>query len=213
MMTTESTDRPASLGRLLGVAWRRGGPSERFFVAMIYAAVPLVILILWSLAIGSVTGLLMPYETGVVVIWGFLIGFFQQAMLRPIYSPAALRELARVSSGPIAPENLRELARYLEANSENGHLPGEIALGLAHWIAFYGILLVGIVLTVVLEPTLGIWILLVYPALVVPVCFALWRGYRRRVSRFYDEMEKEGYRVRSHGRRVRHASVTGDLVE
>lgn len=198
-MTTESPGRPASLGRLLGVAWRRGGPPERFFVALIYAAIPLVILILWSMAIGSVTGPLMPYETGVVVIWGFLIGFFQQGMLRPIYSPAALREIARLGIGPVAPEKLWELARYLETNTENGHLQGEMALGLAYWIAFYGLLLAGVALSVVLEPALGIWIFLVYPAVVVPVGFALWRGYRTRVSRFYDEMEKDGYRVRSHG--------------
>jgi hypothetical protein len=152
----------------------------------------------------------MPYETGVVVIWGFLIGFFQQAMLRPIYSPAALRELARLGHGPGDSENYRELAGYLDSCSETGHLPGEIALGLIYWFAFYGILLIGVGLTVVLESALGVWIFLAYPALVVPVCLALWFAYRRRVSRLYDEIERQGYRIRSHRSQVGQSSARDD---
>src|SRR2546428_9926450 len=114
------------------------------------------------------------YEMLSMIVSFLLIGFFSQAHMRPVYSPAALREIARKGIGPRSPESYLNLARYLEDCVERGHLPGEIRLGYISWGIFYTLLFSGILVVHLLFPFFGAVAIVASIAVIGGFGFSFW---------------------------------------
>jgi len=209
---------------LLRIARKFGGRTERTFLALIYLMIPVAAFVFMILSYG--TGWFRnpsydsveAYEMLSMIVSFLLIGFFNQAQMRPVYSPAALREIARKRIGPGSPERWSSLARYLEEWGKRGHLPGEIRLGYISWEIFYTLLFSGIVLVYLLFPFLGRVTVGISATVIGGFGFSFWFRSRRRVSCSTTtlsggDISSARGRIREtvHARYLRPLPVAGDM--
>jgi hypothetical protein len=194
---TDRRIRNPPMASLLKLAAEQGTATERRFVLHLRLILlpPFVLIILTGEAAVHLGWSF--YDVGAVLVGYLALGFYQQAFLRPIYSPSALRSLAQKGWGTSSPRYYSELANYMENNGVDGRLPWVTSWGWAAVGLFYSFLLFGIVLVQIFSVSLGIWSLAVFACLLLPSSYCFWRAYRQRIRRSDKEAEACGYPLKT----------------
>lgn len=184
-----------ALGKLVRLAWKCGAGWEKLFAALSILVFPIGIAIEFVVVREAFRAGWPLWSAAIVVLGTFSLVFFNQAVLRPMYGRRALRILDQRGWGPARPGYYAELARYIERYGQDGRLPWVVRWGLASWLLFYLFIVVGVWLSLALNPFLGVWSLLAYSAVIYPLGFLWWRAYRRRIRLMEEEGERRGYRL------------------
>ncbi len=198
-----------ALGKLLRLAWGSGGGWEKLLAMLVVLAYP-VLLVIVFIEVSRMFHAGWPMW----IMGAFLLGlsslvFFTQSMVRPLYGRRALRILDQRGWGPARPGYYAELARYVQRYGQDGRLPWVVLWGIASWLLFYGFIVLGVWLSLVLNSLLGVWTLLPYVALIYPLGFLWWLAYRRRIHKM--EETENGVATTSSSRP--HAMLVTQTVE
>jgi hypothetical protein len=184
---------------LLRLAWKYGNRSNRLFVLLIGLGPSFGLFLFLPLALTmsadrNYDEALQVMLTGVsgIVTWGA----FQNALYTPLYSPRFWEHGVRNGWVPaVEREYYLELARYQDVRGRNGQLPGDVAWGVAYFLAFLGEVAGSVVSVLLSYPILGRPGFLVFPSIAYPIAMGFWLGYRRRIHRRLERAERDGFRL------------------
>lgn len=178
---------------LLRKAWVLGGARERLFVAMFILVYGIGVLVLLALLWMS-SKAAWPFSTviaALMAVWS--LPAFQQAWLANMYCPRFFREGIREGWLPEDWEYYSELARYAEAHGTRGHLPGDLAWGLAYCGAYFGMIGLGVLVVLAAAPVFGAASWLAFVPIEASVAIGAFVAYGRRSYRVYQEAERRGF--------------------
>jgi hypothetical protein len=179
------------------LAWRYGGPKERFFAVFI----PVAPLISVGVAFGFIiSGMSVDEDIqvlfavlGMVAAWpSVMSALYDSAYSEEWHRQAMERGWIRANER----EYYKELMRFRAECGSGGHSPGQMKWGFAYAVAYVAVSVTATPLVLLLYPSLG-------HSAFVPVLFGtiisflvLGIGYSAHVQHLFRDAETKGYRLR-----------------
>lgn len=189
---------------LMRLAWRYGGPKERFFSVYIPLSPLVSVLVAFALIL---TG--MPSGEGIQILLSSLAVIagwpsVMSAMYDCVYSAEFHRQA--LSQGWVVGKErayYEELLRYRAEYGSQGHSPGQMKWGFAYAFTYFVMATAAAPLTIVLYPALGGTAFTPVLFVFILILLALGIAYSAHVQRLFRSAESKGFHLRELRRAMR----------
>ena len=182
--------------KLIGLAWRYGGRTERRLIsALLFIAIPTLLLPVLIMFLS-----IPPQEIRQVGL-ALIVDFGSTIVLLPAISDATLSVRYFESVGaegwlsPQEREYFRELVRYRKSFGGEAQIPGSVKWAVLYLVLVLGMNTGALAFVLVFYPRLGDWTAATFSVFQIPLAVMCAVLYRRRVRAHLESATLKGFRL------------------